>query len=198
MILDPIIKECAKENNLHHKGPCSIWYKTDDLLFIATSIFVSAEEQKWVCAFKPLYSDELLWKILETFSKTGDKWEDFKKYGTPRRIDGVCVAPAKILYSYNYKLCSSEEEQRALYNRMIEEFIEKTKAITEADYSSETEVSMTNILNAIHEGDKARAKKLAWKIKPWPGNKKPSDERLFYDDLHIWRSGIFKYLKKGV
>ena len=70
------------------------------------------------------------------------------------------VAPAKRFDFCTYQLPSSEEEIRLLYEHKIELFLDKVRVIHKSDYETETEVSLINILRAIHEGDYKRARQM--------------------------------------
>ncbi len=195
MNYEEILIECAKKYKLHHIDGMDLWMKTDDMLFIVENIpFV--KEFNWECSFKPLYSDELLWRISEIGGGSFETWEQFKKKGTSRRVDGVFVAPAKRFDFCTYEMPSSEEEIRALYESKIERFLEMVKGIKESDYETETEVSLINILRAIHEGDYKRAKKLTKRIHTLRKNILPEEQVLWHEEYWAIRSDILKYLKK--
>lgn len=195
MNYEEILIECAKKYKLHHIDGMDLWMKTDDMLFIVENRpFV--KEFNWECSFKPLYSDELLWRISEIGGGSFETWEQFKKKGTSRRVDGVFVAPAKRFDFCTYEMPSLEEEIRALYESKIERFLEMVKGIKESDYETETEVSLINILRAIHEGDYKRAKKLTKRIHTLRKNILPEEQVLWHEEYWAIRSDILKYLKK--
>lgn len=195
MNYEEILIECAKKYKLHHIDGMDLWMKTDDMLFIVENRSI-VKEFKWECSFKPLYSDELLWRISEIGGGSFETWEQFKKKGTSRRVDGVFVAPAKRFDFCTYEMPSSEEEIRALYESKIERFLEMVKGIKESDYETETEVSLINILREIHEGDYKRAKKLTKRIHTLRKNILPEEQVLWSDEYWSIRSDILKYLEK--
>ena len=195
MNYEEILIECAKKYKLHHVDGMNLWMKTDDMLFIVQNRPI-VKEFKWKCSFKPLYSDELLWRISEIGGGSFETWEQFKKKGTSRRVNGVFVAPAKRFDFCTYEMPSSEEEIRALYESKIERFLEMVKGIKESDYETETEVSLINILRAIHEGDYKRAKKLTKRIHTLRKNILPEEQVLWSYEYWSIRSDILKYLKK--
>ena len=203
MNYEEILIECAKKYKLHHIDGMDLWMKTDDMLFIVENRpFV--KEFNWECSFKPLYSDELLWRISEIGGGSFETWEQFKKKGTSRRVDGVFVAPAKRFDFCTYEMPSSEEKIRALYESKIERFLEMTKDIKESDYATDAELSMINILAAIHEKDYKRAMKLTRKISslievlPWAKNVRPEEEILWRDDYLTMKEPLKKYLREIV
>ena len=203
MNYEEILIECAKKYKLHHIDGMDLWMKTDDMLFIVENRpFV--KEFNWECSFKPLYSDELLWRISEIGGGSFETWEQFKKKGTSRRVDGAFVAPGKRFDFCTYEMPSSEEKIRALYESKIERFLEMTKDIKESDYATDAELSMINILAAIHEKDYKRAMKLTRKISslievlPWAKNVRPEEEILWRDDYLTMKEPLKKYLREIV
>lgn len=191
---ETILIECAKKYKLHHIYGMDLWMKSDDLLFIVQNHPIS-KGFMWRCSFTPLYSDELLWRISEIGGGSVETWEQFKKLGTSRRVNGVFVAPAKRFDFCTYQIPSSEEEIRALYESKIERFLEMVKGIKESDYETETEVSLINILRAIHEGDYKRAKKLTKRIHTLRKNILPEEQVLWSYEYWSIREPILKYLK---
>ena len=194
-----ILIECAKNHDIHNINGVDFWMKTEDLLFIIQDRPVPPA-RTWRCCFKPLYSDEVFWRIAEV-KLPSVTWEDFRKKGTSRRVNGVQVAPSKKLSFCTYQLPSSEEEIRALYENKILEFLDMVKNVKETDYKTDAELSMINILRAIHEKDYARAKKLtkkiiSFEIPPFRVNKYPEDEVMLSDYYPIWKDSILKYLQK--
>lgn len=191
-----ILVECAKKNGLHQIDGMDFWIKTGNLLFIIEDRWLNSKERTWACSFKPLYSDELLWRISEIGGRSVETWEDFRKKGTSRRVDGVFVAPAKLISSCSYELASTEEAIRLVYENKIREFLEITETTDETEYETEKTVSMINILRAIHEKDYEKARELTKKIHIWGENTRPEDEVLWHDDYRQMRRDILNFLKK--
>lgn len=189
-----VLVECAKKNRLHHINGMDFWMKTDDMLFIAQNRSIS-KGFTWRCSFKPLYSDELLWRIKEIGHSSVETWEDFTKKGMGRRVNGVFVAPAKRFDFCTYQLPSSEEEIRLLYEHKIELFLDKVRVIHESDYETETEVSLINILRAIHDKDYKMAEKLTRRIHVLRKNHLPDEQVLWSQEYWAIREQILKYLK---
>ena len=203
MNLPEIIKETVKKYKLHHIDCMDFWYKNDDILFIAT-------EQRnigystWTYYFKPLYTDELVYKILEVGWSPVVKyeWEQFKKRAALSRVRAGVTGPAKKIYKGRCDLPSTEEEYRKYYEKHFEEFLEMTKDIKESDYNTDAELSMINILVAIHKQDYKRAMKLTNKISswigvlPWAKNVRPEEELLWGDEYLTWKGYLKKYLRE--
>ena len=76
-----------------------------------------------------------------------------------------------------------------------------TKVIKESDYATDTELSMINILAALHKKDYESATKLANKISSLghifskAKNTRPADELLWYHDYLTWKKDIKKYIE---
>jgi len=189
-----VLKECGKEYGFHFADTGSLWMKTKDLLFIIDEGSASWEARTWECSFKPLYSDELLWRMAETLDSFHETWEDFKKKGTSRRVNGVFVAPAKVIFSAERREIASKEELIEVYKELLEKTLERIKEMCESDYVSDTEVSIINVLRLIHEKDYAGAKKL---VKKMHGITvvRPKGEVLVTVDNNIMKTMTLKYLK---
>ena len=203
MNLPEIIKEVVKKYKLHHIDCMDFWYKEDDMLFIATEIR-NIGYSTWTYYFKPLYTDELVYKILEVGWSPIAKyeWEQFKKRAALSRVRAGATGPAKKIYKGRCDLPSTEEEYRKYYEKHFEEFLEMTKDIKESDYHTDAELSMINILVAIHKQDYKRAMKLTNKISswigvlPWAKNVRPEEELLWRDEYLTWKQYLKKYLRE--
>ena len=203
MSVSEIIKETVKKYNLHHIDCMDFWYKRDDILFIATEIR-NIGYSTWTYSFKPLYTDELVYQILEVGWSPVAKyeWEQFKKKAALSRVRAGVTGPAKRLYKGRCDLPSSEEEYRRYYENRFEDFLKMTEDIKESDYATDAELSMINILTAIHEKDYKRAMKLTGKISswigvlPWAKNVRPEEELLWGDEYLTWKGYLKKYLRK--
>ena len=203
MNLPEIIKETVKKYKLHHIDCMDFWYKKDDMLFIATELR-NIGYSTWTYYFKPLYTDELAYKILEVGWSPVAKyeWEQFKKRAALSRVRAGVTGPAKKIYKGRCDLPSTEEEYRKYYEKHFEEFLEMTKDIKESDYYTDAELSMINILVAIHEKDYKRAMKLTNKISswigvlPWAKNVRPEEELLWRDEYLTWKKYLKKYLRE--
>lgn len=203
MNLPEIIKETVKKYKLHHIDCMDFWYKRDDTLFIATEIR-NIGYSTWTYSFKPLYTDELVYQILEVGWSPVAKyeWEQFKKRAALSRVRAGVTGPAKKIYKGRCDLPSTEEEYRKYYEKHFEEFLEMTKDIKESDYNTDAELSMINILVAIHKQDYKRAMKLTNKISswigvlPWAKNVRPEEELLWRDEYLTWKRYLKKYLQK--
>ena len=203
MNLPEIIKETVKKYKLHHIDCMDFWYKKDDMLFIATEL-QNIGYSTWTYYFKPLYTDELVYKILEVGWSPVAKyeWEQFKKRAALSRVRAVVTGPAKKIYKGRCDLPSTEEEYRKYYEKHFEEFLEMTKDIKESDYYTDAELSMINILVAIHKQDYKRAMKLTNKISswigvlPWAKNVRPEEELLWRDEYLTWKKYLKKYLRE--
>ena len=96
----------------------------------------------------------------------------------------------------------TEEEYRRYYENRFEDFLKMTEDIKESDYATDAELSMINILTAIHEKDYKRAMKLTGKISswigvlPWAKNVRPEEELLWGDEYLTWKGYLKKYLRK--
>ena len=203
MNVSEIIKETVKKYNLHHIDCMDFWYKRDDILFIATEIR-NIGYSTWTYSFKPLYTDELVYQILEVGWSPVAKyeWEQFKKKAALSRVRAGVTGPAKRLYKGRCDLPSTEEEYRRYYENRFEDFLKMTEDIKESDYATDAELSMINILTAIHEKDYKRAMKLTGKISswigvlPWAKNVRPEEELLWGDEYLTWKGYLKKYLRK--
>lgn len=203
MIVSEIIKETVKKYNLHHIDCADFWYKKDGVLFIARELR-NIGWGTWTYSFKPLYADEIVYQIYEAGRGPIAKyeWEKFQKRAALMRISSGLTAPAKKIYSSRYEMPSTEEEYRKFYESHFEEFLEMTKDIKESDYATDAELSMINILAAIHEKDYKRAMKLTNKISgwigvlPWAKNVRPEEELLWWREYHTWKNYIKKYIQK--
>lgn len=203
MNVSEIIKETVKKYNLHHIDCMDFWYKRDDILFIATEIR-NIGYSTWTYSFKPLYTDELVYQILEVGWSPVAKyeWEQFKKKAALSRVRAGATGPAKRLYKGRCDLPSTEEEYRRYYENRFEDFLKMTEDIKESDYATDAELSMINILTAIHEKDYKRAMKLTGKISswigvlPWSKNVRPEEELLWGDEYLTWKGYLKKYLRK--
>ena len=203
MNVSEIIKETVKKYNLHHIDCMDFWYKRDDILFIATEIR-NIGYSTWTYSFKPLYTDELVYQILEVGWSPVAKyeWEQFKKKAALSRVRAGATGPAKRLYKGRCDLPSTEEEYRRYYENRFEDFLKMTEDIKESDYATDAELSMINILTAIHEKDYKRAMKLTGKISswigvlPWAKNVRPEEELLWGDEYLTWKGYLKKYLRK--
>ena len=203
MSVSEIIKETVKKYNLHHIDCMDFWYKRDDILFIATEIR-NIGYSMWTYSFKPLYTDELVYQILEVGWSPVAKyeWEQFKKKAALSRVRAGVTGPAKRLYKGRCDLPSTEEEYRRYYENRFEDFLKMTEDIKESDYATDAELSMINILTAIHEKDYKRAMKLTGKISswigvlPWAKNVRPEEELLWGDEYLTWKGYLKKYLRK--
>lgn len=203
MNLPEIIKETVKKYKLHHIDCMDFWYKKDDMLFIATEL-QNIGYSTWTYYFKPLYTDELVYKILEVGWSPIAKyeWEQFKNRAASLRVRAVVTGPAKRIYRGRCDLPSTEEEYRKYYEKHFEEFLEMTRDIKESDYNTDAELSMINILVAIHEKDYKRAMKLTNKISswievlPWAKNVRPEEELLWGEEYLTWKKYLKKYLRE--
>ena len=203
MNVSEIIKETVKKYNLHHIDCMDFWYKRDDILFIATEIR-NIGYSTWTYSFKPLYTDELVYQILEVGWSPVAKyeWEQFKKRAALSRVRAGVTGPAKKIYKGRCDLPSTEEEYRRYYENRFEDFLKMTEDIKESDYATDAELSMINILTAIHEKDYKRAMKLTGKISswigvlPWAKNVRPEEELLWGDEYLTWKGYLKKYLRK--
>lgn len=145
-----------------------------------------------------------MYKILEVGWSPVAKyeWEQFKNRAASRRVRAVVTGPAKRIYRGRCDLPSTEEEYRKYYEKHFEEFLEMTKDIKESDYNTDAELSMINILVAIHEKDYKRATKLTNKISswievlPWAKNVRPEEELLWGDEYLTWKKYLKKYLRE--
>lgn len=74
--------------------------------------------------------------------------------------------------------------------------------LTDSPNLADAELSMINILAAIHEKDYKRAMKLTNKISgwigvlPWAKNVRPEEELLWWREYHTWKNYIKKYIQK--
>ena len=165
MTVSEIIQETAKKYDLHQLDCMDFWYKRDDILFMAKEVR-NIGYSTWTISFKPLYTDELVYQILEAGGMPNAKylWEQFKKKAALMRIRAAVTGPAKKICSSEYELPSAEEEYRKFYEKRFEDFMEMTKDIKDSDYATDAELSMINILAALHGKEYERATKLINKI----------------------------------
>ena len=202
MTVSEIIKETVEKYKLHHLDYADFWYKRDDILFIAEEIR-NIGTTTWTFSFKPLYADELVYQIYEAGGGPSAQyqWEQFKKRAALMRIRSGLTGPAKKICSSEYELPSTEEEYRKFYEKRFEDFMEMTKDIKDSDYATDTELSMINILAALHKKDYERATKLTDKISSLghifskAKNTRPEDELLWYRDYLTWKKNIKKYIE---
>ena len=202
MTVSEIIQETAKKYDLHQLDCMDFWYKRDDILFMAKEVR-NIGYSTWTISFKPLYTDELVYQILEAGGGPSARyqWEQFKKRAALMRIRSGLTGPAKKICSSEYELPSTEEEYRKFYEKRFEEFMEMTKDIKDSDYATDTELSMINILAALHKKDYERATKLTDKISSLgrifskAKNTRPEDELLWYRDYLTWKKNIKKYIE---
>ena len=202
MIVREVIQETAKKYNLHQLDCMDFWYKRDDMLFMAKEVR-NIGYSTWTISFKPLYTDELVYQILEAGGMPNAKylWEQFKKKASLMRIRAAVTGPAKKIYGSRCDLPSTEDDCRKFYEKHFEEFLEMTKDIKESDYATDAELTMINILAAIHRKDYKRAMKLTNKISslgnvfPWVKNARPEEEILWGGDYLTWKKRIKKYIE---
>lgn len=201
MTVSEIIQETAKKYDLHQLDCMDFWYKRDDILFMAKEVR-NIGYSTWTISFKPLYTDELVYQILEAGGMPNAKylWEQFKKKASLMRIRAAVTGPAKKIYSNRCDLPSAEDDCRKFYEKHFEEFLEMTRDIRESDYATDAELSMINILAALHGKEYERATKLINKISSLSigflraKNTRPEEEILWHEEYPAWK----KYLKKYI
>lgn len=140
-----------------------LWCQSNDLIFSIHSYLTKKDNEYYlniICEFKPMWSDEVFWKIVDPKSKF-----NFPKEPLSFRVIGANVSPMKVIYTNQIKLTNLNlEETQIIFDNEIEKILKIIKLVNEKDYSTEDELSIINILNAIKVKDYKNARKILKKI----------------------------------
>jgi len=160
--LNIIWKNSAQKYKLKKKD-YMLWCQSNDLIFSIFSNFSVKDEEYYLnvaCQFKPMWADEIFWKITDSKSLF-----NYSKEPLSFRVIGSNVAPMKTIYINQIKLSSINlEETQIKFDNEIEKILEIIKSVNEEDYITDNEVSVINIIKAINNKDYKNARKILKKI----------------------------------
>lgn len=160
--LEIIWKNSAQKYRLK-KRDYMLWCQSNNLIFSIFSHLTKKDNEYYlniVCKFKPMWSDEIFWEIVDPKSKF-----NFSKEPLSFRVIGANVSPMKEIYTNQIKLTNLNlEETQMIFDNEIEKILKIIKLVNEKDYNTGDELSIINILNAIKDKDYKNARKILKKI----------------------------------